>query len=173
MNQTVVKADRSAMLLLFLICVVFSVVVGWLTFGRPSKPPTTCDTVCRGPVVVLLLVFAVWYLHRAVKPQPALVLDDMGLLDNASLWSVGFLLWEDIVGVGVFSAGGQRFITLVVRDPEALLSRLSPVKRVWLIVYQFFGFPLVSIPGSALSDPIEEVVNLIIEHHPRPIEGSA
>src|SRR5262245_60883536 len=55
----------------------------------------------------MCLVFALW---RLMRRKPALVLDDNGITDTASVISSGFIPWSDVTGIRILTIRNQKML---------------------------------------------------------------
>jgi hypothetical protein len=66
-----------------------------------------------------------WTLRAVLRPQqPALVISDHGITDNASAFSAGFIPWDAMQSVTVGPV-----VTITIKDFKTNLCHLPPVKR--------------------------------------------
>ncbi len=63
------------------------------------------------------------------RTTPALVLDAHGLTDAASGAAAGFVAWSAVTGVVEQRLRGQRYLSVLVADPNAVLARVDPAVR--------------------------------------------
>ena len=89
-------------------------------------------------------------LRRVLRPRPALIVDEEGLLDQSSFASAGRIPWSDIADVRLVSYPSQLILAIDVKDPEPYLARANPLKRQALRVNRSLaGTPFI-IPFTAL-----------------------
>lgn len=124
-------------------------------------------------VIVLLLGLAgLVLLWRAVRPGPSVVLDRDGITDRTTLAPVGLVRWEEItvirkkeIGRGL---GAERLLEVVLADPDEFRAR----SRGWLWratdrYRAALRHPVVSIPGSMVSVPMQVLMDDIRQRQPR------
>jgi hypothetical protein len=129
----------------------------WVVGGAPS------GAFLRGICIADWLFFGFCFLFatsRLISPRPSLVLDDRGLTDNASAVGAGLVRWEEITGVVMVEMGITRYLTVEVRDPEAVLARQPTLKRWVMTANQSLGTSPITIPG-ALPISLDELAELI------------
>ncbi len=100
---------------------------------------------------------ACYFGFRLLVRRPALVIDDDGIVDNASALSAGPVSWDEVTDVRATSFGSQRSIVLQVRDEAALLARQALVKRLLMRVNKLLGGALVWVPMTAVPMPEAEL----------------
>jgi hypothetical protein len=119
-----------------------------------------------GPVVGVLgvVVFgcaAAFLVRRLLVRRPVLVLDAEGLEDRASASGAGRVRWDQVADVGVQSMGGNRVLSVVLRDPEALLAGQPALRRrVMAANTRLLGTP-VNIPLSAVDVPEQQLLDAV------------
>jgi hypothetical protein len=133
--------------------VPFLIAIGWL--GVASLAPA---------VVVLLA--------RALRPGPTVVIDGQGITDRTTLAPTGLIRWDEITVIRKREIGrgmsAERLLEVVLSDPDGFqarprgwLSRLSDRYRAAL------RQPAVSIAGSAVSVPMQMVMEDIRQRRPQ------
>lgn len=90
--------------------------------------------------------------------SPGLIISDKGVVDNSGGISAGFVPWTDITAIKESRAFNQRFINLVVKNPQDYISRQkSFIKRKFLQSnYSSFG-TVISISANGLKCNYEEL----------------
>jgi len=137
-------------------------------------PALTTGPVLAGTswvLVALLVTGGLVLLSRALRPGPTVVIDRAGITDRTTLAPVGLVRWEEItvirkreIGRGF---GAERLLEIVLTAPDEFRSR----RKGWLC-WMIDGYrrmlrqPLVSIPGSMVSAPMQMVMDEI--RHRRP-----
>lgn len=119
------------------------------------------------PVSVALaaafLTFGGWALKRAANDEPALIIDEVGIYDNASLARTGRVKWTKIERVWMM--GPSRLKHLCIR-PENTSEYLENHEeaRHWLMKIQnaAFNAPIV-IPMFIIDLPPEDIWHRIME----------
>jgi len=123
------------------------------------------------PLVFLLILLFVlvgvavsWPLSLLLSQTPALVINEKGIFDGASIVSVGMVRWEEIANVSVQRVLFARFFGITPKDREAVLSRCSRGKRIrarillWRHGYErTFKTAPILIPVGWLRITIEEL----------------
>jgi hypothetical protein len=146
---------RAKLLLLLVGCVLFTASMVW-TLLDPTGVPPKIQLISWVGVPALGFV-SLYLLVRLISRAPSLQLDAEGLRDNASIFSAGFIPWEDIEAVTVYSVGGGRMVGIVLKDNDKFLARLGPVRRALSSVNIKKGYPLIAIPEMAVSVSADEL----------------
>ncbi|MFD4029171.1 STM3941 family protein [Streptomyces sp. NPDC058637] len=105
-------------------------------------------------------------IQRLLRDRPELVLDDAGV-DHVRL---GRFTWEEIAAVRIHEQRvrntSQRFVELVLHDPDAYLARApKPVRRTASMNARL-GFGPAYIATNTLPVPPEAVLGAMRRHHP-------
>ncbi|MDZ7918648.1 STM3941 family protein [Rhodoferax sp.] len=116
-----------------------------------------------GKVIALLGVAffgktGLFALTRLFSNKPAVIIDSVGITDNASALAAGFIPWSDIVSAGIFTFQKQKFLGLSLRNPEEYLAKVSAFKRILMKTNSSWVGYLVTIPQVTLSMPVEELI---------------
>jgi hypothetical protein len=109
---------------------------------------------------------AVLLVRRLIQGRPELVLDDAGL-DHATLGRFG---WDEIAAVRIREQRvrntSQRFIELVLRDPDAYLARAPKLVRRTAGMNANLGFGPANMPVNTLTAAPEAVLDAMRRHRP-------
>lgn len=111
-------------------------------------------------------------LARALRPGPTVLIDDDGITDRTTLAPTGLIRWSEItvvrkkeVGRGM---GAERLLEVVLSDPDAFRARSRGVR--WRAIDRYRTMmkqPAVSIPGSMVSAPMQNVMDEIRRWRPQ------
>ncbi|MFY0643196.1 MAG: hypothetical protein JXR19_01880 [Bacteroidia bacterium] len=85
-----------------------------------------------GVICIALLVYGIKvYLKQINSKEPALVIDEKGLLDKIDFQSPGFIEWKDIIGVQSIRRGRHKSIGLLTNNSEKYIesARTEMVRR--------------------------------------------
>ncbi len=96
--------------------------------------------------------------------KPGLVISDEGITDNSSAVSAGFIPWRDIESIKTTQVASQRFLILVVSNPETYINRITnPITKAMVKVnHSSYGSP-ISISSNALQANFEQLHQLLVE----------
>lgn len=101
-----------------------------------------------------------------------LILNQEGVTDLSSGVAVGFVPWSDITGFDAHEARGQKFLSIMVRNPEAYVDRGSAVAQTMNAQnLKIHGTP-ITIPVSALrvyADELWTLINAYFDEHRQEI----
>jgi len=104
--------------------------------------------------IVTILFFgiaAIFAFKKLNDNSPGLIISDKGVVDNSSGISAGFVPWTDITAIKETRVFNQRFINLVVKNPQNYIARQkSFIKRKFVQAnYSSFG-TAISISANGL-----------------------
>jgi hypothetical protein len=110
-------------------------------------------------------------LARALRPGPTVLIDGTGITDRTTLAPTGLVRWSEItvirkkeIGRGM---GAERLLEVVLSDPDAFRARPHGVVRRAIDRYRaLLKQPAVSIPGSMVAVPMQQVMDAIRRWRP-------
>lgn len=73
--------------------------------------------------VVFFGAAAVFLAQKVFDAKPGLIIDDLGIIDNSTKVAGGRVLWEEILRITEYEYSGQRFVVIVLKDPERYIDR--------------------------------------------------
>jgi hypothetical protein len=154
-NETVLRANRGRAAFRLVLGVVVLAVSSYFSvyLVYPEGAPVII------PCVVIIVTYAAFApLLRLLLTGEAIILTDEGLL--ARIGDVDFVAWPEIEAVEIEEYGHQNAVALHLRDPKAVLGRLSPVRRMLLRHHmKKGGHPLLY--GSFVEGGAEHLLELI------------
>lgn len=123
-------------------------------------------------VVVVFLATTAVVLARALRPGPTVVLNADGIVDRTTLAPTGLVRWEEItvvrkreIGRG---RGSERLLEVVLEDRDAFFARSrTPLRRLADGYRRALKHADVSIPGSMVSGPIQQVIDELQRWRPQ------
>jgi len=146
-----------------------------ITFILPAAP----DDVSFG--AILFVVVTVGLLgpaglhhgYMVFRHSPILVLDEDGIRDSSSLFSVGFVPWSRVIGCTEYAEGeGQRRLMIRLRDPRGVIARAPAGRRTILRLSTLISgtpmhIPLLLVPlsGADLAAEIAKARQAWTEAH--------
>jgi hypothetical protein len=100
-------------------------------------------------------------LVKIFDSAPGLVLDQRGLLDRSSAVPVGFVPWRDVAGIEQFDLVDQRFVVIMLKNPEKYVAKSHPALR-WIarINTRMCGSPVMLTP-NALEVDFDQLYKMI------------
>jgi hypothetical protein len=141
---------------------ILFVVLGFEILGWREWAPLR---LYHGIVALLAIVFfgacGILILGRILWRSPAVILSHQGITDLGSPLGAGFLSWDEVSFVSIYSYRGQRMLGVFPKDPDGFMSRLGAAKAWYMKVNMRMGFAPVNISQVILPGPIEELDELI------------
>lgn len=155
-HRLVIHPSRGKQVLEVVALLPFSLFSGWLLVTGV----TGVTGLIAAGILGLLATAALGTLAvaRLVDRRPALVLDRNGLYDNATVAGAGLVRWSEMTAVGALDLGGRRTLCIGLRDPEALLARVAPVRQQLIRTRMRQVGPVVTIPQNVLPLPVDDLV---------------
>jgi hypothetical protein len=103
-------------------------------------------------------------LTKCFDSRPGLVLDSLGITDNSSGVAAGRIAWSEIRDVQIASVRSQKFLVLLVTNPEKYLGKGNFLKRFLVDAnYRMTGSP-ITISSSALRISFAELEQLVRDY---------
>ena len=155
-------------LTLMLICSLIFISLGlWFVI----KPPTISNPIIGNPTLILtvgiaaILFFGLCALFIAKKlpdKTPGLIINNQGVTDNSSGVSVGLIPWDDIKEINVTNVANQKFLMLVVKNPDEYINRQKGFikKKAMQMNYKSYGSP-ISISANGLKCNFNELFRIL------------
>lgn len=110
-----------------------------------------------GACVAVFGLTAVLLAARNLRSAPALVLDEHGLTDTASGAAAGFVPWSAVTGVLEQRVRGQRYLSVLVAEPAAVLARADVSARAAMQANLVLLDTPVNIPLRTLAVGVAEL----------------
>lgn len=168
-DRLVIPVAKGSLARFFVISFLGMAGFAYLLFGRTTDT-TLPGLLLRGLSAAGILFCALSGLfaaRRLFDPTPGLVLDAEGLIDNSSVIGAGRVRWDEITEIRVTKSGPQRFLTVLVDDPQKFIDRGGSLRRkVYEANHRKAGSP-VNITTRTLRIPLEELVAKTSEFYQR------
>jgi hypothetical protein len=147
-DELIVPLRRSTMIAVAGVAMILVVIGAEMIARTPGKGPMAA--VVGSFFLVFFGSCAAYTIHRLVSSTPALVINHDGIVDTASLISVGPIRWSEIAELGEYRFGTKVFFSITLKDPNALFARQSSLKRAMLRANRWAGAGHVNIPQTIL-----------------------
>jgi hypothetical protein len=158
-GDLVVHASRGKLVMMALGSAAFVATgIALLTFapGESIKIPI---------VATLAIVFfgacGAYAVRRLLSPQPAVVINREGIVDNASATGVGLVRWDEIAELCEYTFQNQTFLGIVPKNLDRVLERQPAWKRTALRANSALGVSPINIPQAVLPMPVSELLREI------------
>lgn len=157
-------------LILTLIGAMIFVVAGFWFLINPIKISHTIwgsqeAMFLLGLVSVLFFGFiAILIVRKLQDKTPGLIINEQGIFDNSSGVSAGLVLWADIKEIKVSQVITQKFIMLIVRNPDEYINRqTTAIKRKEMqLNLSTYGSP-INISANALATDFNSLHKLLLQ----------
>jgi hypothetical protein len=114
--------------------------------------------------IVFFGILGLYALKKLFDKKPGLVLNDSGIVDNASSVSPGFIPWSEVIGAEICEIQKQKLLIIKVRDPQEYIARGSSLRRTLNKAnYKMVGSP-ISISSNALAIKFSELASLFDQY---------
>lgn len=164
-NSTIeIALDRKKLVRIFITLTIFIVGGG---FGTYYSFQLTSDSLMEIFGTICLIMFSLGvgllfvYFAEAKKKGPGLIINAQGITENASTEMVGFVPWTDIIGFKDAHELNQKYIGVIVKNPNDYLKKTTWFKRrtMWSN-YKLKG-TVINIPLNRLQISYEELKLLL------------
>lgn len=148
----VVGFNKKSLFLILLAAAAFAAIGVhlWVLSNAPNEPAywrVLLRIVGSFSVIVSGLAFLV-ILRKHFGRKAALVIDDQGIVDQASPMKIGRIPWSDIENIEISPAAGREWLVIRLNDPDAYLQRVSAWRRhVGAANTRMVGSPVVISPS--------------------------
>src|SRR6185437_9658806 len=98
--------------------------------------------ICRSKTIIfisglagiLFFGFVGFYLFKKLfDKKPGLIISNEGIVDNSGGLSAGFIPWSDIKEIKETIIANQKFISVIVKNPQHYIDRQSTRFKRWLM----------------------------------------
>jgi len=173
-DKLVIKSSKIKIVLLvagalaFVLVGAFFLIVGPEEFssGRRSVDPGLFYLIGSAAVLFFgaCLIFGI---RKLFDSQPGLVLDANGIYDNSTGVSVGFVPWDDVVDIGRLVIVKQKFVVVIVRNPEKYTETGNKFARMTKRANASRYKSPVHISANTLQIKFEELEGKVAEYFKR------
>lgn len=175
-SRVEIPLSKKKLVMTFLGALVFVAIGLWLVIARPNSRNlffgNQTMVLVAGAAGVLFFGFvAVRVLPKLRDKKPGLIIDHMGITDNSSALAAGFIPWSDINEIRLMEVMNQRFLMVMVNDPELYINKATNAitKRLVMANYTSYGSP-ISISSHALQMDFDQLHALLAERM-RSVKG--
>jgi len=105
---------------------------------------------------------AIFIFRKIIDNKPGLVINDLGIDDNSSGTSAGFIPWEDIKAIRKTTVVNQNMIMIMVGNPEEYINRQTGfiAKKAMEMNFKSFGSPIF-LSANGLKCNFNELFEII------------
>jgi hypothetical protein len=168
-EDIIIKTSKKKLLLLSLTCAIFIAVGFWIILYSPTEKNPFFDNIYFKYFVggLSVLVFGALIIYPIIKlfdDKPALVIDKKGIYDNSNAVALGPLHWSEIVAIKETRFFTQKFITVVLDEPQKFIDRQSnKLKKKTLITNLKKNGSPVNISTNSLAISHDELLKLLTD----------
>ena len=112
----------------------------------------------------VLTLGAISTLYGAIASGPILTVSDEGIEDHTTLFAVGLVRWDEIMGLATFRFYAQRYFLIHLKDPKTFATRLGPLPRAIVTINRLISPAPICIP-SAILPGIDDLLAQIQQHY--------
>jgi hypothetical protein len=145
-ERIVIPSSKLKLVLISMGALLFVASGIWL-FAIADAQGRYAATYVKGVSVLGIVFFGVcglYGLFKLLDRAPGLVLDREGIIDNSSALAAGRVAWREIRNIQAVTIKGQRFLALLVNDPEKYLDRGNVLVRLFVKMnHNMYGTPIL------------------------------
>lgn len=71
---------------------------------------------------ITFFIALIYFVKRVILNQPLLIVDEKGIFDNSSLFSVGQIIWNDIEAIYLRKISGKQTIEIKLRNEDQYIT---------------------------------------------------
>jgi len=159
-TEVVIPLSKGKVVLLILGALTFvagSIWIWSIADGQTRYNPLYVKAVAIAGVSFFGLC-AIYGCLKVFDTQSGLIIDDQGIVDNSSAVAAGRILWNEVVALNVSEIAGQRFITVVVADPQKFVGRGNFLSRMLNAANTNMTGSPINISSQSLALKFDELV---------------
>jgi hypothetical protein len=137
--------------------VAFVLAGAWMV-RRPENPT---DVLAGAAAMLLFGACGIFVIVRIARRAPAVVINDQGILDNASALAAGFIAWDEIEDIREYRFRNQVFLGIFPKQLDAILARQPAWKRQAIRANLALGAAPINIPQVVLPMRVADLLKEI------------
>ncbi len=168
-----IQLSKTKLILSFLGAIVFVGLGIWLITTEPPESlrisifsiinftitNTKLFFICIGLLSILFFGSCAFFILKKLRDNsPGLIITEEGVTYSPSATSVDFIPWEDVIAIEEIKISHQKFINLVLKDPQAYIDKQKSAfkRKTMKMNYNMCG-TLVSISAISLKCSYKEL----------------
>ncbi|WP_345841374.1 STM3941 family protein [Shewanella algae] len=179
LDEKVIELSKVKIMLIILGAIVFVLLGLWFLSmdaqAIESQKRFNNPVLIYGIGIVSVVFFGLCGLvgiKKLFDSSPGLVISSKGILDNSSGMSAGVIPWKDVAGVGEYQVKKQRFISILLKDPEKYANNGNALRIMANRAnIKMCGTP-VSISANSLKISYEDLLGAITEYYRKSSENA-
>lgn len=168
-QRTEIPINKKKQIGLLFSCLIFVAIGVMMFFVEPSsgRHLLNIPAIRYGVAVVSILFFgfaALILLKQLKENRPGLILDERGITDSSSSMAARLILWSDIQKFTEASVMNQKFLIIVVNNPNDYIDQQSNALKKRGLKYNLnnFGSP-IAIAANTLKIKLPQLKALLEE----------
>lgn len=169
-QRTEIPISKSKLLLLLFFAIIFVAIGVMMFFIEPSgrRSMLNIPAIRYGVGIASIVFFGaamIFVIKKLQENKPGLIIDETGITDSSSSIAVGQIPWSDIQNFAVASVMNQKFLMIVVKNPNDYINKqTNALKRRGLIYnHTNYGSP-ISISANTLKIKLDKLRALLEEN---------
>jgi hypothetical protein len=110
--------------------------------------------------IVFFALCGLYGLKKMFDKKPGLILNESGIVDNASGVAAGFVPWSEVLGIAVYEIHKQKMLIVGVKDPQKYIARGGVLKRMLNRANHNMSGSPITISAAALGIEFPELLAL-------------
>lgn len=164
MSEIIIKPSKAKLLALLAGSSSFVALSVWIAVSEMASRISIWKLAAVYIGIFFFSFGIIFSLYRLIAPKPVFVITERGLYDSASIGGTILIRWDEITDILVYEFRRQKFLGIRVSSPDALMERLSPVRRLLMKESMALGTPPLNYPQAIIAQPLDEIADLIREH---------
>lgn len=164
---------------LIVLAIMFVVLGVWLLTLDPQRIENArrfnSPVLIYGTAIAAIVFFGLCGIvgvRKLFDNSPGLILTAEGIYDNSSGVSGGLIPWREVVGISEYQIQRQKFVSILVQDPEKYVKRGNALKRMTNRAnIKMCGTP-INISANALKISYAELLQSIQEYYQNGRSGA-
>lgn len=166
MKNIEISLSKTKMFLMLLGSMIFVIIS---IFGI-MNPERYISFIFRNPTFIfissiagfLFFGFTTYFIIKQLfQCRIGLIINDEGIIDSSNSNSLGIIFWKDIKEIDTFKVFNQKFIRIVVKNPNDYIERQTDFKRKLAMAnYKTYGSP-IQISANTLKIKFDELYKLL------------
>ncbi|GMQ64652.1 STM3941 family protein [Vallitalea maricola] len=102
----------------------------------------------------------IYLIYRLFVKKPILVIDENGIIDNASASGVGLIKWSEIKEVIIYTYVNQKFLGIIPNNTDIIKERLNGFKKIIFNINRKKAMLIsapINIPQSVTKIKLEDI----------------
>jgi hypothetical protein len=162
-NKIIIPLDKTKILLLTLVAILFLFVGFWMWFTANSQ--WRYETIYVKLIAVINIMICILFgslcFAKLFDKKPGLVIDNHGITNNSTATGIEIIKWNDITDLSVEEVKRTKFILVYVKNPLEYINQSNFFKRFWMKQnYCFYGTP-ISIASTTLKCKISDLEKIL------------